>query len=1131
MLGTMTSTASTVYNTASQLAELAILGHRPIVDDGKHDRHAKAMQVMDNLERQWKVGLPLPSLSAMDAIFDAFSHADTIGLDDRKMLLEEILTVLSRLPKGSWLGQQLENNVIALFYKDLPHPPATWLGRPPLLPSYLSMSPTPSTTSPFNSIFLNKQNSISGNPIGPVTGTNGTNGSSQVAADSEGAPYPPPDVFAGKPYAHRMPDGANNNPLFPDLGRAGMPYARSVAPTRPVPLSSLPDAGVLFDVLLRRDKFTEHPSGINSLFFAFANIIIHSLFRTSRTQHTINDTSSYLDLSPLYGNNEEQQDKIRIKDGRGLMKNDCFADERLLLMPEASAALLVLFCRNHNYVAEHILQINEQGKFHEPTEEWTANNPTAMNEQDDEIFNKARLVNCGYFMQVILGDYIGTITRTMADGSDWCLDPLQTIRTAKHDLVPRGEGNVVSVEFNLLYRWHATLSKEDEEWLTNDVFGRIYPGKAPDTITPMEFGRNLRGMMSKFSKDPSEWEWGSLKRQPDGKFSDDDLSRVLRQATSTVAGAFRARGTPAVMRVVEIFAIEQARKWGVCSLNEFRKFLGLKPYQSFEEWNPDPAIHIPAMRLYGDIEHLELYVGLQAEEAKSPRSGAGLCPGYTISRAILADAICLVRGDRFLTTDFTPFNLSSWGYQDCARTLDNGSRGGQLSKLLMRTLPNNYNDRSIYAHFPMMIPSVMREHLTRQGVADQYDFEMRSTYKVVKVVDTAEGVRNALKDWRTFRSSYGDSMKEITNGYGTYLAWDDTLKHRRDRLLIRDALFTSVQIDRYARFFFDTTRELIRQKSYSLVHSDVRSVDIVRDVVNLVPVHWASTQVAGISLKTPTTPRGANTEMEVYQMCAVMFEFMFLNTRPHAGWKLREQSKQFSQRLLTQITAHLDHITHGSISIAKARDTLVHWLVGQDDHAHDFLKNLVKMNTNATAEELAYTVLGTMVASVPNYGQAAAHVINFYLDEARKAEKEHICRLALRVDDESDKLLTGYVLEALRLDPQSPGVFRDVTADAEINMGKSRPKLKVRRGECLLVSLAKANVDKDVFGENPREIDINREQKIICYSVTVQQLSLGTSLSKRPCLKSCVRSSASKTSVALPATPDTSKGSSYCAVA
>jgi len=46
-------------------------------------------------------------------------------------------------------------------------------------------------------------------------------------------------------------------------------------------------------------------------------------------------------------------------------------------------------------------------------------------------------------------------------------------------------------------------------------------------------------------------------------------------------------------------------------------------------------------------------VGLQAEEFKPPSPGAGLCPGYTMSRAILADAISLTRGDRFLTIDFT----------------------------------------------------------------------------------------------------------------------------------------------------------------------------------------------------------------------------------------------------------------------------------------------------------------------------------------------------------------------------------------------------------------------------------------------------------------------------------------------
>lgn len=45
---------------------------------------------------------------------------------------------------------------------------------------------------------------------------------------------------------------------------------------------------------------------------------------------------------------------------------------------------------------------------------------------------------------------------------------------------PRGEGNAVSIEFNLLYRWHASISKQDEKWL-NGIFGELFDGKDPKT--------------------------------------------------------------------------------------------------------------------------------------------------------------------------------------------------------------------------------------------------------------------------------------------------------------------------------------------------------------------------------------------------------------------------------------------------------------------------------------------------------------------------------------------------------------------------------------------------------------------------------------------------------------------------
>jgi hypothetical protein len=100
------------------------------------------------------------------------------------------------------------------------------------------------------------------------------------------------------------------------------------------------------------------------------------------------------------------------------------------------------------------------------------------------------------------------------------------------------------------------------------------------------------------------------------------------------------------------------------------QFLGLRRYKTFLEWNPDTEIAAAAEKLYGEIDRpLELYAGLQAEATKPVVTGAGLCPGYSISRAILADAIALIRGDRLFTADFTPHNLTAWGITPIARGL------------------------------------------------------------------------------------------------------------------------------------------------------------------------------------------------------------------------------------------------------------------------------------------------------------------------------------------------------------------------------------------------------------------------------------------------------------------------------
>ncbi|KAG9091000.1 hypothetical protein FRC06_000785 [Ceratobasidium sp. 370] len=984
----------------------------------RQDQKEFLVQRIDDLRAQIKRGPIIePDFKAASAFADTLLHANTIGMDDRKMMLEYVLVALSRTKPGSVLQQKLQDAVITLLYGDLPHPPATFVGS-----------------------------------------------------------------------QFRSPDGSGNNPAMPDLGKAKTPYARSVQSTRPIPPSSLPSPELIFDTLLKRDTpgGKPHPAGVSSLLFAFAVLIIHSL--TSPESPLINDTSSYLDLSPLYGHDLAAQMKVRRNDGTGRLHEDVFAENRLLLMPPAVSALLVLFSRNHNYIVEKLYQVNENGIFKDP-EELKKMSPVGSPTAHTFAHGHARYSSEG--SAATEPSMVGSTFSVMSDTATAYTSPTAStflglgkagvntkIRGLNHQLVGRGQGNSCSVEFNLLYRWHATLSATDEKW-TEQLMREQFEGKDPKTITWMEFAQKAKEdkLLPKID-DVRQWTFRDKHGKPlqrdsvTNRFKDADLANILHDAAEYLSGAFSARNTPEVMKIVEVMGIMQARKWGVCTLNEFRKFIGLKPYASFEEWNPREEIYEAARGLYGHPDNLELYVGMQAEEAKPVVDGAGLCPGYTISRAILADAVALTRGDRYLTTDYTPQNLTIWGFQDCQRDINNGAFGGILSKILMRNLPEHYTFNSVYALFPFLVPGQIKKHLTDMGIADQYDFERPKEAREVVGVNSYAAVREVLGDPKTYAVTYVENMNALTNGNGFFLAVDDPTRHQKDLSVMHKAIVTPEAIERYAKWYGAKTTELIQEKSFSMSKSQTRSVDIVRDVLNLVPVYWVSQELAGLPLKCKGNEDGLITEQEGYQMLALLFTYIFLNIDPLNGWQLRDKAMQVAKKLEGIIQGHLEAIASKSaFSIASIKAWFTNDLYGNDDAAQVFLTNLYKNRGDLTIEQLAYNVLSCAVASGANYSQAATQVVDFYLDNERRAEREAICKLALQETPENDRKLAGYVREAMRLRPQAPGIFRDVTKQVTLQDGENT--LRLDEHDRLFVSLANSGLDPKAFPD-PQKVDPDR---------------------------------------------------------
>ncbi|KAE8267578.1 hypothetical protein A4X09_0g4768 [Tilletia walkeri] len=968
--------------------------------------------------------------------------------DDRKiMLLEKVVTALALQESDSHMADYITNSLINVLYNDLDHPPRA------------TLSPA---------------------------------------------------------YKYRTVDGSGNSCAHPQLGAGFTAYARSVSAMTPAS-GARPDTGLTFDLLMRRSEFKPHPGGISSLLFSMANMITHDLFSTKGDQPEINQHSSYLDLQVIYGKTAEENQRVR-KGTDGLLHADTFADSRIAVMPPATAALVILFSRHHNYVAHRIRAINEHGNYRSEEElrfdpvlrqkaeaqierlivaqqdasatpeQLATPIPTVeeavdelvhkfLKDQDEEIYGRSRVVNCGFFVACILRDYIPAILNQTA--SDWFLDPMKEFHNAGPK-VPRGAGNHVSAEFSILYRWHAGISAADEKWL-NETSEEIWPHTRPEDLTPQEFAAGARKLQSRLGdmKRPDQWSIHGWKRDAStGKFNDWDLASTIIAATKEVAGALGARNNPAWMRIIDIMGQETARnKWGLCSLNEFRVFLGLKTYSSFSEWNSDPEISAAAEMLYSHVDNLELFPGLMAEETKKPGPGAGLCPGYTTSRAILSDATALVRGDRFLTIDMTPAKCTSWGHV-YGQSSQPGAFKGIISKLLFNTLPNIFKYNSTFALFPFVTPRKIEKILTEKGVLAEYDTdEPEGQIQNWYGVNSYEATREIVTNSRRFGVPYKAAIEIVAQGKNYVMGMDNLSEHRRNRELLTELAYPTNWQRTFDRFFSQKSAELLKTRSLPYTNGN-RIVDVVQEVCNVVPMLYAA-QRFGLILREPGEHVGFSVQeltMQLQAQFALIFDVSY-SFSGAATWEAREASALTGKLIYGQIQMRYNSFANSGTrfltnSLAKMSDIIgsIADDIRPSPECEEMYRKLYESGCKP-ADAFSY-VHGLCVSSVPTISHSASLLVEFYLREENVLHKERIIELCGRRDDEATALLRGYVNEALRLNGMAPVIPRTVLVDhVQIQDGDTLKTFN--QGDGIMASQKNANLDPEIF-ENPLEINPER---------------------------------------------------------
>lgn len=449
--------------------------------------------------------------------------------------------------------------------------------------------------------------------------------------------------------------------------------------------------------------------------------------------------------------------------------------------------------------------------------------------------------------------------------STWTIDPRTNMdRHGQKNTAPTGVGNQVSVEFNLLYRWHSILSDRDAKW-TAEEMRRLLGGKDPETATFHEMIMAFQAWEAALPEDPHRRvSVPGLKRGADGAFDDDEMVEILRRGIEDTAGSFGANSVPECLRPVEMLGIMQARRWRVGTLNEFRAFIGLTRHTTFESINPDPAVAAGLKALYGSPANVELYPGLVSERTKPPMApGSGICVGYTSSRAILSDAVALVRGDRFYTDDFTPKNLTNWGFAEVDSDLDVDS-GNVMYKLIFCAFPHHFQSDSIYAHHPLVTPA--ENKIIFQGLKKSSFYTWDPPSLQTKETTITRGSASSPANGARTREEKEAVSHTVPVSSPPYI-------RRRD----------------VSSFMQLTSRRLIQSQAFSMLgHS--KGIDVVAEVISLSFVRLTA-EMFSLNIKASSDKRrGGYSDAQLCTILSVLYAADSPRLSPGRSYELQRQA-------------------------------------------------------------------------------------------------------------------------------------------------------------------------------------------------------------------------------------------------
>ena len=171
--------------------------------------------------------------------------------------------------------------------------------------------------------------------------------------------------------------------------------------------------------------------------------------------------------------------------------------------------------------------------------------------------------------------------------------------------------------------------------------------------------------------------------------------------------------------------------------------------------------------------------------------------------------------------------MTNWGYGESRYDL-NVDQGCVFYKLCLRAFPDWYKPDSIYAHYPMTIPTENRNIMKNLGRESHYSYD-RPSYTPPKVNLTSyPNVKRVIEQPSDFRTLFGEAPALVFGkaGYDFLLSGDSSYDSKQ-REIVSKSLESGDWQKQVKAFYEDITVQLLNDKAGKL--AGINQIDVTRE--------------------------------------------------------------------------------------------------------------------------------------------------------------------------------------------------------------------------------------------------------------------------------------------------------------